>query len=257
MPQYQLPVAIALGVTLGGSLAEYALHRSSERTNALPTFLEGEEGLARDPFDVTKPEDLIDGIPLDEEGFWRKVRRTHNSVFQATFIEYSCTHQIWLRKLTMAVVFTVILVIQSISLGWSITEDDRPSITVYSLHVAFALYALVISTLTLNQTYSKHSRSIIHFFVLSLAATACLGTTAILPSEPFPGPVVSVHERSGAPLVLWYTVLALYAVNLFISVTTPRGPRLHLPSEQIYSDKTLMQVTSKYDDNVCGITGVL
>ncbi|KAI0760574.1 multidrug resistance-associated ABC transporter [Fomes fomentarius] len=155
----------------------------------------------------------------------------------------------------MAVVFTAILVIQSISLGWSIIEDDRPSITVYSLHVAFALYALVISALTLNQTYSKHSRSIIHIFVLSLAATAFLGTTAILPSKPFSGPMVSVFEESGAPLVLWYTVLALYAMNLVISVTTPRGPRLHLPSEQIYSDKTLMQVTSKYDDNVCGITG--
>ena len=26
-----------------------------------------------DPFDVTKPEDIIDGYPIDEDGFWKRV----------------------------------------------------------------------------------------------------------------------------------------------------------------------------------------
>jgi len=28
-----------------------------------------------DPFDVTKPEDIIDGYPIDEDGFWERVSK--------------------------------------------------------------------------------------------------------------------------------------------------------------------------------------
>jgi len=28
-----------------------------------------------DPFDVTKPEDIIDGYPIDEDGFWKRVSK--------------------------------------------------------------------------------------------------------------------------------------------------------------------------------------
>ncbi len=160
-----------------------------------------------------------------------------------------------LRKLTVTSLLATILIIQTICLGWSITEDDRHNTAVYSLHVAFALYTLVLSGLSINQTYAAHTKSIIHLCVLTSAATILLGTTAILPSTPFPGTGTSILSISGAPSALWYTVIALYAVCLCIVVTTPRGPRLHFPTENIYSEKTLMQITSKYEDNVCGITG--
>ena len=74
MPQYQLHVAIALAVTLVGSFTAYVYSGSKSRKDALPTFVEGEEGLARDPFDVTKPEDFVDGAPVNEDGFWKQVR---------------------------------------------------------------------------------------------------------------------------------------------------------------------------------------
>lgn len=160
-----------------------------------------------------------------------------------------------LRKLTVSILLAAVVVIQSICLGWSIAEDDKLNITVYSLHVAFALYALVLSGTSINQTYSAHSNSIVHLCILTFVATFLLGTTAILPSTPFPGTGASLLSLAGAPLALWYAVLVLYAVCLFIVITTPRGPRLHFPSEHIYSEKTLMQITSKYEDNVCGITG--
>lgn len=74
MPEYQLHVALALAVALAGSLGTHLLSGSSKSKDALPTFSEGQEGLARDPFDVTKPEDFVDGTPLNEGAFWTKVR---------------------------------------------------------------------------------------------------------------------------------------------------------------------------------------
>ncbi|KAI0631359.1 ABC transporter type 1, transmembrane domain-containing protein [Trametes polyzona] len=233
MPEYQLHVAIALAVALTTSLGVFALSRQDEKKNALPTFVDGEEGLARDPFDVTTPEDFIDGMPIDEERFWSKMR---------------------LRKLAVTAILAIILAIQAVSLGWSIAEDDRTNIAVYSLHVAFALYTLVLAARAINQTYSQHSSSIIHLSALTFFATVLLTITALLPSQPLP--VVSVFQSSVTPLALWYTVYALYAICMAIIVTTPRGPPLHFPSSKIYSDKTLMQVTSNYEDNVCGMPSV-
>ena len=73
MPVYQLHVAVALAVTLVVSLVAYLAYGIQEKTT-LPTYVEGEEGLSRDPFDVTKPEDFVDGTPIDEDGFWKRVR---------------------------------------------------------------------------------------------------------------------------------------------------------------------------------------
>ena len=72
---------------------------------------------------------------------------------------------------------------------------------------------------------------------------------------PAPSPLMAATEREGAPLGLWYAVLGLYCAALFLAITMPRGPKLHFPSEVIYSEKTLLQTTSKYEDNVDGMTG--
>ena len=155
----------------------------------------------------------------------------------------------------MSFIFSVILVIQCVCLGWSITEGDEQNIVVYALQTTFALYTLSMSTAAINQTYSKHSLAMVHLSALTFAAVMLLATTAILPEHPLPVASIFRHE-SGAPLGMWYATLALYAMCLFLAATTPRGPPLHFPSEQIYSDKTLMQITSRYEDNVCGVTGV-
>ncbi|KAI8972894.1 ATP-binding cassette transporter [Trametes punicea] len=231
MPEYQLHVAVALAVACATSLGLSIVAGLEEKNNALPTVVDGQEGLARDPFDVTNPEDFIDGLPIDEQRFWTKMR---------------------LRKLIMAALLAVIVAVQAVCLGWSIVEEDRLNIAVYSLQLVFALYTLVVAVRAVNQTYSHHSRSVVHLSVLTFFATALLTTTAILPSKPMP--VISVFGSSTPPLALWYTVYALYAVCMAIVATTPRGPPLHFPSEKIYSEKTLMQVTSHYEDNVCGIT---
>lgn len=82
MPAFQFPIAIALVASAASSFALFAFTRPSEGQIQLPTYqydqsddlapteeLDGE----KDPFDVTRPEDIIDGDPIDEERFWKLV----------------------------------------------------------------------------------------------------------------------------------------------------------------------------------------
>ncbi|KAI0761279.1 multidrug resistance-associated ABC transporter [Trametes elegans] len=232
MPEYQLHVAIALVLALATSLVIYVFAGPKEQQHALPTFLGEQESLVRDPFDVTTAEDLVDGVPVDETRFWAKMR---------------------LRKLVISTALAAVLAIQTVCLGWSIAEDDRQNIAVYSLHIVFALYTLVVAVRGLNKTDSPHEHTVVHLSGLTFFATVLLTATAILPSELIP--VISVFRSSAAPLALWYSVYALYALSMAIAVTTPRGPPLHYPPENIYSDKTVKQITADYEDNVCGVTG--
>ncbi|CDO71111.1 hypothetical protein BN946_scf184844.g115 [Trametes cinnabarina] len=231
MPEYQLHVAVALATASAISFGLFLVAGPEKTKDVLPTFVAGEDGLSRDPFDVTTPEDFVDGIPINEERFWTKMR---------------------LRKIVMTALLAAVLAIEAVSLGWSIIDEDNLNITVYVLKLAFALYTLIIAVRAVNQTDSRHSHAIIHLSALTFLATVLLTTTAILPSKPLP--VISILRYGTAPLALWYAVYALYAICMAIAVTTPRGPPLHFPSERIYSEKTLMQVTSHYDDNVCGVT---
>ena len=75
MPEYQLAVAVTLTTVLAGSLSTFVFSSWNKPKDALPTFTDGQEGLVRDPFDVTKPEDFVDGTPLNEDLFWTKVCR--------------------------------------------------------------------------------------------------------------------------------------------------------------------------------------
>lgn len=75
MPEYQLHVAIALTAGLATSLGLFILTGPEEQKNALPTFVEGDEALERDPFDVATAEDFVDGAPIDEQQFWSSTLR--------------------------------------------------------------------------------------------------------------------------------------------------------------------------------------
>ncbi|KAH8087167.1 multidrug resistance-associated ABC transporter [Cristinia sonorae] len=237
MPDFQLPVAVTLATSAVCSLGLYALSGSKEGKIRLPTATQdaGEEPL-KDPFDVTKPEDIVDGVPLDEEAFWARMR---------------------LRKVILASVFALILVLQAISIGWAIIEEETSRIIVQSLYAAFALYLLLITAFAVNKEYSAHSLAIIHLSALTFIATSLLGTVSLIPSNPMPvtKAVVLFTVTVSIPTALWHASTGLYLVSVFIAATTPCGPALHYPSERIYSEKTLMKVTSKYEDNVCGVTG--
>ena len=167
--------------------------------------------------------------------------------------------QLRLRKLFLTALFAIIFALQAVSLGWAVAERDDVQLSIQVMHLFFSLYLIVVSALTIKKEYSVHTRMIFHICGLTFLASALLGTTALLPtvSNPITSffTAVLAGESPNIPLALWYTTVFLYVVSCITAFTTPTGPPLHYPSEQIYSDKTLMAVTSKYEDNVCGITG--
>lgn len=79
MLRFQLPIAIVLGAsTLTSAVALLLSKRNENGKIQLPTHseevLEGDHYAHHDPLEVTRPEDVIDGYPIDEEAFWRRVR---------------------------------------------------------------------------------------------------------------------------------------------------------------------------------------
>ena len=79
MPSFQLEVGIVLCCCALFSASVFLWQRRPEE-GAVKLPIHNDEELdgaieSDDPFDVTKPEDVIDGYPIREEEFWRKVRR--------------------------------------------------------------------------------------------------------------------------------------------------------------------------------------
>ncbi|KAI0338006.1 ATP-binding cassette transporter [Trametopsis cervina] len=230
MSQYQLPVVVALTAT---GLFSGGLLLVTKPTEGKVKLLDVvPDASSKDPFDVTRPEDVIDGEPVDEVNFWARMR---------------------LRKILITFVLAAIVSLQAASLSWSFLEGTSREIAQFSLHLAFSLYLLVVAAISIKHEYSAHEHLVIHLSTLTFVAFALLGTISILPATP--SPIAMAFEESALPKGLSYATVILYFCALALAVTTPCGPPLHFPSEQIYSDKTLMAVTSKYEDNVCGVTG--
>lgn len=147
-----------------------------------------------------------------------------------------------------------ILVFQSISLGWTFSAGDDDSNLTYALHAAYAFYLTALAGRSVYQNaVEPHSESIIHLAALTFVPTTLLFTTAILPTSR---PVnLSILQTYSALPGIWYTVLVLYFIVTIVVFTTPMGPRLHYPSETLYSDKTLKTATNRDEDNVCGVVG--
>jgi hypothetical protein len=74
MASFQLPVAVTLASSALLSLAVRSLSASKRGKIALPVTLNDPLEPRSDPFDVTSPEDIIDGEPIDETSFWLNVR---------------------------------------------------------------------------------------------------------------------------------------------------------------------------------------
>ncbi|KAJ3540055.1 hypothetical protein NM688_g6278 [Phlebia brevispora] len=236
MPLLQVQVAIALVACEVFSALLLLGPNPEEGKVKLPQVVQ--DDALQDPFDVTKPEDIIDGEPIDEARFWARMR---------------------LRKLLISLFFAVILVLQSVSLSWSIADLDRRSIAIYALHVTFALYLFVLAARSARQQYSRHARAVVHISALTTVAISLLGVSGILPSTPMPVSHLAADSLSDLRVLwlraLWYIVLSLFFVTWVLAITTARGPPLHYPSERIYSTQTLSATTSKDPENVCGVTG--
>ncbi|KAF8178248.1 multidrug resistance-associated ABC transporter [Pholiota molesta] len=232
MPQYQLPIAGVLAASTLASLVVFFLTRTPEGKVQLPIRVQdGDLVPAHDAFDVTKPEDIVDGYPIDEDKFWTRMR--------------------W-RKALMALLLAFALAISTISLGWSIAINDRDDTLIYALHIVFAMYSFLLVARSINQNSTDyHSESIIHLTVLLSVASALLCSTAILPETP--PPVATSIDDEPFLKDLWYALTVIYVLVTVIAYSTPLGPPLHYPPSDIYSEKTVQAITNTDQDNVCGI----
>ncbi|KAJ7147016.1 multidrug resistance-associated ABC transporter [Mycena epipterygia] len=226
MPRYQLEIAIALNASAVCSAVLFYLNRTTEGKIQLPVHADRTEIYPDgDPFDVITPEDLLDGYPLDEANFWARIR---------------------IRKIFVSALLLALVVVQGVSLGLG------GDITLYTLHVCFALYALCIAASSVRRhTVPQHSESVWHLASMTISPVALMGFTAILPLED---PPIIALEHSALP-ALWYTALALYVLVFLTALTTPCGPALHYPPSAIYSEKTAQAITNKEKENVSGVYG--
>jgi hypothetical protein len=72
MPDYLLGVAITLVACTVISSVFFILQVSTEE-GKIQLPVDSDELGNPDPFDVVKPIDLVDGLPIEEESFWRQV----------------------------------------------------------------------------------------------------------------------------------------------------------------------------------------
>ncbi|KAI6116284.1 ABC transporter type 1, transmembrane domain-containing protein [Pisolithus sp. B1] len=230
MPEYQLPIAGALAVTAVGSLVLLLRRPQDEGKIQLPTHGEDNDSLLHDPFDVTKPEDVTDGYPIDEEKFWSKAR-------------------LW--KVVACLLLSMIVVLQAIALGWTFVVDDKEyNKYAYVVHSIYAFYVTIIAGRAVyRNTVDAHATYIIHLATLTFVPTILFFAVAILPSSrPF-----SVDPAQDIPFLLWtsYAVLLLYFIATYVIFTIPMGPPLHFPPEAIYSEKIAGSATNPDQNNVC------
>ncbi|KAH9976210.1 ATP-binding cassette transporter [Lactifluus volemus] len=235
MPLFQFPIAVTLATCSLLSLALFGLSTSKHGGIALPITSDSPLESRHDPFDVTLPDDIIDGEPIDEEKFWVITK---------------------LRGALLVIAFTVIVSLQTVTLGYAISSSSLNTKITCLLHVLFAVYLSLLSAQSVGRnTVHSHTRNIIHLFVLTTLAFVLLAFTALVPSDR--ASVSSLAEDSQPHIlqVLWYMVLCLYGFSTVVVVTTPLGPPQHYPVSRIYSEKVVASITNKVHDNVSGITG--
>ena len=165
------------------------------------------------------------------------------------------------------------IVISSFLLGWSIVDELWEETTVYSLHLAFALYLFSLSACSVRQDDANlHTEYIIHLSALSTLGFLLSGGTAIFPESPPPSKALSfpykilwsrsVHEvfmqdSHDILRVMWYSLVLTYTFAWVLIIRTPLGPPLHYPVSNIYSEKTVKSIDNIYDNNVCGMISSL
>lgn len=92
MPPYQLQIAIALNASAVLSAVLFAVFRERDGKIQLPIHVDIPDDIYPDgdPFDVTTPEDLVDGYPLGEENFWARVRVFLSFLFPMIYVYHRC-----------------------------------------------------------------------------------------------------------------------------------------------------------------------
>jgi hypothetical protein len=91
MARFQLEIAIALAISATASFLILVFGGLKEGKIQLPTHYHEEEQSGPDPFDVATAEDFLEGYPIDETSFYKKVRYWHTHYFGIILTSVSAT----------------------------------------------------------------------------------------------------------------------------------------------------------------------
>ena len=156
----------------------------------------------------------------------------------------------------LVIAFAIIVSLQTVSLGYSISFLSPTDTVIHLLHVFFSVYLAVLAAQSFGKsTIHSHTRRTILLSALTTLAFVLLGFTALVPSNRVSISIQADDSQPSFMQVVWYVVLSLYASTTFIAVTTPLGPALHFPVSRIYSEKTVAAITNQAIGNVSGVTG--
>ncbi|KDR71589.1 hypothetical protein GALMADRAFT_792794 [Galerina marginata CBS 339.88] len=208
--------ALWLG-TLGSALT-LPPHRTREGEGSIrlrdadPTYtnefdaLEASEGVTPYFPDVVEPEDVEDGVPVDEEAFWSKV---------------------FFTKVLMLAFALIIALLEVAHLCWTFAFHEP--LSSHLVRVVFCLYMVGLSLWwTRTNGTSNHRRLQIHVVSLTTLAAALSILRSFAVTRIF-----SVLETHGAQHLDWIAG-ALYASLFLLAITIPQGPGLQYPLTYIY-----------------------
>lgn len=235
MPLFQFEVAVALAICAIGSLGAFIAQREKPGKIRLPVTHDSSLEYELDPFEVTTPEDIIDGYPIEPDAFWKTIR---------------------LRKIFISLILCTILILEAVQLGWLNTLESTPKeLATCIIRVSFAAYLLIVAVRSINQQDANgNSATIIHLSILSTVAFSLLLVSTILPETPSPIIAFSEEEVRGLRNINLLS-LGLYGILFLITTRTPRGPPLYYPPERIYTEKVAKTKTNADPENVCGVIG--
>jgi hypothetical protein len=162
-----------------------------------------------------------------------------------------------MRKLLLVTICALLVAVDTTALGYSLALQTSDETVSFLLRILFDIYLVILTALTIQDVEIPHHWvAVVHLSTLSVLAFTLSFVVSILPkTDDVQVSFVEDSEDSRLLVGLWYTNLALIFLAVTVSITTPRGPKLHFPSEAIYSEKTLETSTTHAYDNVCGISG--
>ncbi|KAH8793678.1 multidrug resistance-associated ABC transporter [Flagelloscypha sp. PMI_526] len=181
-----------------------------------------------DAFDVVKPEDIVEGNPVDADRAWSKIRT------QRIFIVGLCAST---------------LVLDAVAFAITPQTTDILDLISNALRVTFELYITALASRLLKEGSGPLTSSLtFHLTGLLSTAAVALIILRVVPSEG-----EQAYSNVSTLEHLRLASFIIYILATAAALTLPRGPPLHLPPEQFFDNKTVHSATNKDPVNVAGV----
>ncbi|CAK5268423.1 unnamed protein product [Mycena citricolor] len=148
-----------------------------------------------DPFDVTTPEDVLEGYPLEEESFWDGIKT---------------------RKRILTTFVALYLATEVLATTLSPTAAEQQ---IHGLRLGFAAYTLILSLLSLGYyEVELHRESTWHMTMVLLLQVLAMGFAAILPSD---ASTITVTLYSPSVTSFGWVASVPVVVTMYLSYLSP------------------------------------